>query len=127
MNQAVEQWKSRLQQLSPTERAELAHFLLLSLEPEDEEAAEAWDAEIARRVAEIHEGRATEQLFAELRNRYPRSRPSSTRRRNRNSAPPSPGRTTLPPGSSVVEAFESVSTRFNDNKGILEFFFGIRA
>ena len=67
--------KSRLQQLSTTERAELAHFLLLSLEPEDEGAAEAWDAEITRRVAQIREGRATgtpaEQLFAELRNRYP--------------------------------------------------------
>lgn len=75
MNQAVEQWKSRLQQLSATERDELAHFLLLSLEQEDEGAAQAWDAEIARRVAEIREGRATgtpaEQLFAESRNRCP--------------------------------------------------------
>ena len=75
MNQAVERWKSRLRQLPPTERAEFAHFLLLSLEMEDEEAVEAWEAEIARRVAEIREGHATgtpaEQLFAELRNRYP--------------------------------------------------------
>lgn len=75
MSQVVEHWKSQIQQLSPPERAELAHYLLMSLEPEDAEAAEAWDAEIARRVREIREGRASgkpaEQLFAELRDQYP--------------------------------------------------------
>jgi putative addiction module component (TIGR02574 family) len=57
--EAFEQWKTQFQQLSPSERAELVHFLLVSLEPEDEGAAEAWDAEVARRVAEIRAGRAT--------------------------------------------------------------------
>lgn len=75
MSRVVEHWKSRIQHLSPPERAELAHFLLMSLEPEDAEAAEAWEAEIARRALEIREGRASgrpaEQLFAELRDRYP--------------------------------------------------------
>jgi putative addiction module component (TIGR02574 family) len=75
MTEAVEQFKSQLGILSPPERAELAHFLLLSLEPEDADAAAAWDAEIARRVAEIRTGRATgkpaEQVFAELREQYP--------------------------------------------------------
>ena len=75
MTEAVKQWKAQLQQLSPPERAELAHFLLESLEPEDEGAAEAWDAEVARRVAEIRAGGAAgkpaDQLFDELREQYP--------------------------------------------------------
>jgi putative addiction module component (TIGR02574 family) len=49
----------------------LAHFLLHSLEPEEEDLAAAWDLEIARRVDEIQSGRAAgtpaEEVFAELR------------------------------------------------------------
>lgn len=74
MRETVEQLKSRLGQLSGEERAELALFLLQSLEPEEEGASAAWDEEIARRVAEIRSGRATgkpaEQVFAELREQY---------------------------------------------------------
>jgi putative addiction module component (TIGR02574 family) len=70
----VEHYKSQLKKLSPEERAELAYFLLSSLEPEEEGAAAAWDAEISRRVAEIRSGKANgkpaEQVFAELRERY---------------------------------------------------------
>ena len=40
MTEAVEQWKTLLGALAQQERAELAHFLLLSLEPE-EQGAEA--------------------------------------------------------------------------------------
>ena len=73
--EAFEQWKNQFRQLSPSDRAELAHFLLVSLEPEDEGAAEAWDAEVARRVAEIRAGGAAgkpaDQLFGELREQYP--------------------------------------------------------
>ena len=54
------------------ERAELAYAFVCSLEPEQEEgAAEAWDVELSRRVAEIRVGQVVgkpaEQLFAELR------------------------------------------------------------
>ena len=71
----VERYKAQLEKLSHEERAELAYFLLSSLEPEEEGATAAWDAEISRRVAEIRSGRANgkpaEQVFAELRERYP--------------------------------------------------------
>jgi putative addiction module component (TIGR02574 family) len=75
MTEAVEQLKSQASTLSVPERAELAYFLLSSLEPEDEEAQEAWRAEIGRRVAEIRGrcavGRPAEDVLAELRERYP--------------------------------------------------------
>ncbi len=48
-------------QLSPRERSELIHRLIVSLEgpPEDtpEAIAHAWDEEIARRVADMEAGR----------------------------------------------------------------------
>ncbi len=72
---SVERYKTQLEKLSREERAELAYFLLSSLEPEEEGAAAAWDAEISRRVVEIRSGKANgkpaEQVFAELRERYP--------------------------------------------------------
>ncbi len=75
MNATVDELKPQLALLSNQERAELAHFLLVSLEPEEEGAAEAWDTEVAQRVDEIRSGRAVgkpaDQLFAELREQYP--------------------------------------------------------
>jgi putative addiction module component (TIGR02574 family) len=72
---SVERYKTQLEKLSREERAELAYFLLSSLEPEEEGAAAAWNAEISRRVAGIRSGTASgkpaEQVFAELRERYP--------------------------------------------------------
>lgn len=53
MTKAVQEIKSRLEQLSQEERAELAGFLLQSLEPEERGTATAWDAEISRRMSEI--------------------------------------------------------------------------
>ena len=61
-------------QLTPQERGELIHRLIVSLEgtPEDtpEAIAQAWDEEIARRVAEIDSGTAVliphEQVAAEI-------------------------------------------------------------
>jgi putative addiction module component (TIGR02574 family) len=61
-------------QLSPQERGELIHRLIVSLEgtPEDtpEAIAQAWDEKIARRVAEIDAGTAVlvphEQVMAEI-------------------------------------------------------------
>jgi putative addiction module component (TIGR02574 family) len=61
-------------QLSPQERGELIHRLIVSLEgtPEDtpEAIAQAWDAEIARRVADMEAGKTVwipaEEVFARL-------------------------------------------------------------
>ena len=48
MSEAVEQLKVQLGRLSQEAQAELAHFLLHSLEPEAEDGVEAaWEAEIA--------------------------------------------------------------------------------
>lgn len=46
--------------LKPDERAELAHKLLLSLEPDDldQDADQAWADEIRRRLQAIRQGRA---------------------------------------------------------------------
>ena len=75
MAQPMKQLKSQLEQLSAKDKAELASFLLGSLEPEDEGVAAAWDLEIARRVDEIRSGRASgtpaEEVFAELRQEFP--------------------------------------------------------
>lgn len=71
----LERLKGQLEHLSTEDRLELAHFLLGSLEPEEEGVAAAWDLEIARRVEEIRSGRAAgmpaEDFFAELRREYP--------------------------------------------------------
>jgi putative addiction module component (TIGR02574 family) len=61
-------------QLSPQERGELIHRLIVSLEGPAEDTpeaiAKAWDEEIARRVAEIDAGTAVliphEQVVAEI-------------------------------------------------------------
>lgn len=61
-------------QLSPKERGELIHHLIVSLEgtPEDspEAIAKAWDEEIARRVADMEAGKTVwipaEDVFARL-------------------------------------------------------------
>jgi putative addiction module component (TIGR02574 family) len=55
--------------LSETERAQLAHDLILSLDTEtDPDAEAAWDAELARRAQEIESGKAktvsAEEFFA---------------------------------------------------------------
>jgi hypothetical protein len=71
MSSAIEQWKVQLAALPNDERAELAHFLLVSLEPQDAEAESLWDAEAAKRVAEIRsgtaKGRPLEDVLNELR------------------------------------------------------------
>ena len=74
MTNALESLKSPLFALPTRERAELAHFLIETLENEchiDVDAA--WDWEINRCVDEIREGRVigkpAEQVFAELRER----------------------------------------------------------
>ncbi len=51
--------RSEALMLSETERAELAHALVKSLDaPTDADASEAWDKEILRRISEIDAGTA---------------------------------------------------------------------
>lgn len=75
MTEAVENLKSQASNLSVPERADLAYFLLSSLEPQEEGVEEAWRTEIARRMAEILSGsavgRPADEVLAELRERYP--------------------------------------------------------
>jgi len=75
MAQPMTQLKSELEQLSSEDKADLAYFLLGSLEPEEEGVAAAWDVEVERRVEEIRSGRASgtpaEEVFAQLRQEYP--------------------------------------------------------
>ena len=75
MTETAEKLKAQLSQLSMQERAELAHFLIHSLDEDvDADAEAAWDAELARRMEEIRAGKAVGELadtvFAELRKKY---------------------------------------------------------
>jgi len=66
--------ESQALQLTPSERGELIHRLIVSLEGESEDSpaaiAQAWDEEIARRVAEMDAGKTVwipaEEVFARL-------------------------------------------------------------
>lgn len=61
MSVMLEDLVSRALQLSPKERGELIHRLIVSLDSElvdtPEAVAKAWDAEIARRVADMEAGK----------------------------------------------------------------------
>ena len=74
MNDSIERLKSQAQDLSATERADLASFLLDSLGP-DAAVEDAWRAEIARRVAAVRAGRVTgrplDDVLTELHETYP--------------------------------------------------------
>jgi putative addiction module component (TIGR02574 family) len=71
MTDAVARIVAQLDGLSQQERAELAHVVLASLEPEESGAEAAWNDELARRVARIRSGEAVgtpaEQVFADWR------------------------------------------------------------
>lgn len=55
----LERLRSELLTLSESERAELAHELVKSLDaPADEGVEEAWNQEIVRRIAQIDSGQA---------------------------------------------------------------------
>ena len=75
MAATVQELKAELKSLPPQQRAELAHFLIDSLDQEADPDAEAeWDKEVERRVAEIKSGQAqgiaAEEVFAKLREKY---------------------------------------------------------
>jgi putative addiction module component (TIGR02574 family) len=75
MPATFEEIEARALQLTPHERSELAHRLLVSLdsEPQDSPAAiaQAWDEAIARRVADMEAGRTAwipvEEVMADVR------------------------------------------------------------
>ncbi len=75
MTETAEKLKFELSHLSLRERAELASFLILSLDEEvDVDAEAAWDAELTQRMEEIKSGEAVgepaDKVFTELRAKY---------------------------------------------------------
>ena len=59
-NPTLEKVRTEALGLSESERAELAHNLVASLDgPAESDAEKAWDAEIVRRLAEIDSGTAS--------------------------------------------------------------------
>ncbi|OGS92100.1 MAG: hypothetical protein A2Z95_00300 [Gallionellales bacterium GWA2_60_18] len=74
MGAMLEELENQALQLSPKERGELIHRLIVSLESEPEDTpeaiAKAWDEETARRVADMDAGKTVwipaEEVFARL-------------------------------------------------------------
>jgi putative addiction module component (TIGR02574 family) len=67
VTETAERLKSELSRLPPKERAELAHFLIHSLDDEvDADAEAAWDAELAKRLEEINRGQAVGEPAAKV-------------------------------------------------------------
>lgn len=81
MGNMIEELEAQALKLTPQERSELAHRLIVSLEgaPEDtpEAIARAWDEEIARRVADMEAGRTewvpADRVMREVRERIRRA------------------------------------------------------
>ncbi len=75
MSQNFDSLKAKVAKLSVPERAELAHYLLGSLEAEEQATEEAWRTELERRLAEIKSGKVSgkpvEEVITRLRERYP--------------------------------------------------------
>jgi putative addiction module component (TIGR02574 family) len=75
MGATLDELEAQALKLSPGERSELVHRLLISLDGEPEgtpdEIARAWDEEIARRVADMEAGRTewipAEEVIREIR------------------------------------------------------------
>jgi putative addiction module component (TIGR02574 family) len=67
MSATAEKIRMELAGLDETERAELAHFLIQSLDHGAEEGAEAaWDAEIRDRIRAIDEGRVVGVAYEDV-------------------------------------------------------------
>lgn len=65
MTQVMEKIRSELTKLSDTERGELAHFLILSLNSDTDENAEAaWDAELKHRPNKVYSGQDCGKTFS---------------------------------------------------------------
>lgn len=75
MSESATRIKDELLKLDSQDRAELAHFLIGTLDHEDDENVEdAWHEELIRRNAEIEAGTAVgipaEQVFKALREKF---------------------------------------------------------
>ncbi len=75
MSETAERIRTELATLSESERAELARFLIESLnDAQADESDAVWDAELARRAKEIEagavQGEPAEQAIATLRAKY---------------------------------------------------------
>lgn len=77
MTDLAQRLKSELGRLPESDRAELAHFLLHTLEPSpevDTDSDAVWEAELGKRLLEIREntlvGEPAEQVFAEMRKKH---------------------------------------------------------
>ncbi|BAG01863.1 MULTISPECIES: addiction module protein [Microcystis] len=75
MTKTAETLKIELAQLSVQDRAELAYFLIHSLdEGVDDNVLEAWDRELTQRLAEIYartaKGEPSDKVLLELREKY---------------------------------------------------------
>jgi putative addiction module component (TIGR02574 family) len=74
MTLTLEQLKASANQLSKSERADLAYYLMTTIAPEPVDDDAAWQAEMDRRADEIRSGKAVgipvEEVLAELRAKY---------------------------------------------------------
>ncbi|RCJ18367.1 addiction module component [Nostoc sp. ATCC 43529] len=75
MSETAEKLKLELSQLSAKERAEIAYFLIHSLDGDiDDNLETAWDNELTERLEDINRktaiGEASSQVFSELREKY---------------------------------------------------------
>lgn len=75
MTETAERLRIQLSQLSTKERAELAYFLIHSLDEDvDDNVESAWDIELTGRIQEINSGIASgepsNQVFVGLREKY---------------------------------------------------------
>jgi putative addiction module component (TIGR02574 family) len=75
MTETAEKLKLELAQLSVQERAELAYFLIHSLDDEsDSDVESAWESELTQRMNSIENGTAVgdldSQVIADLRAKY---------------------------------------------------------
>ena len=71
-NDFLERIKNDLASLSTQQRAELAQYLIETLDPIEEiDAEDAWVVEVDRRIEQVRrgevEGKPVEQVFAEMR------------------------------------------------------------
>ncbi|MHC5610068.1 MAG: addiction module protein [Nostoc sp.] len=75
MTETVEKLRLELSQLSIQERAELAYFLIHSLDQDVNDNAEfAWNVELTKRMEEINSGTVygelSDKVFTELAEKY---------------------------------------------------------
>jgi putative addiction module component (TIGR02574 family) len=75
MSDTAEKLKLELLRLSTQERAEIAQFLIHSLDENmDEDVEAAWDTELSKRLSDIRRGtaigEASDTVFSQLREKY---------------------------------------------------------